>query len=312
MDAPSLKLRDIFIDPASQNAQLNRDVCNTPLSLRSFLHFLLERSRKLSGLRLYVLLFFFPFSLLAQNAQLPYLSEAPIIDGNLHEWQDSAFHDGLWDLARVAQAPWYNPKRNRLTQHSELDSLHQDLQARYYMAWDDSSLYLGAIVHDNFNDVSESRHAPKRWYYKDAISFFIEAPLDTIDETFSAGNHGFSFVIDTTFPDYGAWWRRGDPDTTFLETPLPTQAVEYKIRFTNATTYILEARIDMRQTFATSDPLWRSPQEGDQYSFMIVHCDPDGGEYGGHLLIHGKGDPDQSWTPIQLVRDLPSLLRKPK
>ncbi|MEL7534869.1 MAG: sugar-binding protein [Bacteroidota bacterium] len=301
-----MRFSDFFSFPASQNACLLpiSAFCvpfrteNTPFSFLTFC--------------LGILFVCCVPSLLAQNAQLPYLSVPPVIDGNLHEWKDSAYHDGLWDLQRVAQTSWYEPKRNRLTKHSVLDLLNHDLQARYYFAWDDSSLYIGAIVYDNFNDIAESRHAPKRWYYKDAIAFFIEAPLDTIDETFGAGNHGFAFVIDTTYPDYGAWWRRGNPDTTFLETPLPEEAVEYKIRFTQAASYVLEARIDMRQTFATSDPTWRSPQEGDSYSLMIVHCDPDGGEYGGHLLIHGKGDPDQSWMPIQLVRDIPPLLRKPK
>lgn len=264
--------------------------------------------------RLLLPFFVFVLPLLSngQELQLPYLSSPPVIDGNLHEWQDSALHDGLWDLFRVQQTDWYQPGRNRLTQHREDDRLTEDLQARYYLAWDDTSLYLGAIVNDNFNDVSESRHAPKRWYYKDAIAFFIEAPMDTISETFQAGNHGFAFVIDTTYPDYGAWWRRGAPDTSFLESPLPAEACEYVVRFANASTYILEARLDMRQLMPPSDPAWRSPKEGDYYSLMIVHCDPDGGEYGGHLLIHGKGDPDKSWTPMRLVRDLPPLLRKPK
>ncbi len=301
-----MRLRVFVLSPASQNAYISR----ISVFCRSFRTEYPPISFLTFGLGI---LFFSSFSsLLAQNAQLPYLSEPPVIDGNLYEWKDSAYHDGMWDLQRVSQSPWYDPKRNRLTKHSVLDLINHDLQARYYLAWDDSSLYLGAIVYDNFNDVSESRHAPKRWYYKDAIAFFMEAPLDTVDETFGAGNHGFAFVIDTTYPDYGAWWRRGDPDTSFLESPLPQEAVEYKIRFTNVYSYTLEARIDMRQTFATSDPAWRSPQEGDYYSLMIVHCDPDGGEYGGHLLIHGKGDPDRTWMPIQLVRDLAPLLRKPK
>jgi len=49
----------------------------------------------------------------------------------------------------------------------------EDLQARYYTAWDDKYLYLGAEVKDNVNDVTDPQHEPKRWYYKDAICWFI-------------------------------------------------------------------------------------------------------------------------------------------
>ncbi len=245
---------------------------------------------------------------------VPRLVTPPIIDGDLSEWADRAFTDGLWDLERLQHAPWYHPGRNRLANHGETASLTKDLSARYYMAWDSLYLYLGAAVHDNKNDVTESRHAPKRWYYKDAIAWFIEAPLDTVNEVFGEGDHGFAFVIDTTRPDYGAWWRHGTADTTFLEEPLAPEAVEYVIRMNpwgeSPADYMLEARIDMAKTFGQGDPAWHPPKIGDQYAMMIVHCDPDGGEYGGHLLIHGQGDPDSSWTPVQLVAEKEPIQRK--
>ena len=236
---------------------------------------------------------------LAPSIKIPKLSQAPIIDGNLDDWKSQAFTDGLWDMERVRTTPWYQSKKNRLTDHGDEPSETEDLNARYYMAWDAQFLYLGADVTDNKNDVSESKHAPKRWYYKDAIAWFIEAPRDTLTEVFQQGNHGFAFVIDTTRPDYGVWWRHGDAETQFIEEALPAEAYEFALKMTPKG-YLLEAKIDMTQTFKPGDPAWKSPQEGDEYGLMIVHCDPDGGEYGGHMLIYGKNDTDKTWSTVVL------------
>lgn len=247
---------------------------------------------------------------------IPYTTAAIQIDGTLDEWKQTAFCDGWWDLDRLRYASWYDPKRNRLADHGEENTAADDLAARYYIAWSDSFLYLGAEVRDNVNDVSESRHAPKRWYYKDAVTFFIEAPLDTVNETFAGGDHGFAFVIDSTRPDYGAWWRHGTADSSFIEEALPAHAGEYAIRFDpwgrSPADYVLEARIALDETFAEGDPAWTAPKTGDRYRLMIVHCDPDGGEYGGHLLIYGKGDPDESWTEVRLSGELEKMVRKEK
>ncbi len=256
----------------------------------------------------------FPLSIFSQSFSVPRLSQSPSIDGDLQDWKEQAFTDGLWDIFRVRTSPWYAPSRNRLTDHGNEPSPEQDLNARYYLAWEDSCLYFGAEVHDNYNDVLDPRHAPKRWYYKDAIAFFLEIPQDTLSESFGAGDHGFAFVIDSTYPDYGAWWRRGTPDTNFLETPLPSTAVQYKLRFNpwgqSPADYILEARISLSPLLHPSDPIAHLPRVGDQYGFMIVHCDPDGGAYGGHLLLYGQGDDDVSWSTIQLVDSLPTIQRK--
>jgi len=247
---------------------------------------------------------------------IPYLAHAPVIDGDLNEWKDVAHSDGVWDLRRVSQSSWYDPQKNRLTDQDEDVSIEDDLSARYYIAWDDTFLYLGAEVRDNVNDVVESRHEPKRWYYKDAIAWFIEAPADDIDETFGEGDHAFAFVIDTSMPDYGAWWRHGTRDTSYLEQLLPAGTFSYLIRMnpwgTGPADYVLEARIDMHALFPLSDPNWRPPQIGYEYRIMIVHCDPDGGEYGGHLLIYGSGDNDMSWSKMILSESVKPLKRKQK
>ncbi|NCG30064.1 MAG: hypothetical protein GWP27_06295 [Bacteroidetes bacterium] len=238
--------------------------------------------------------------------ELPYLYDAPIIDGNLDEWKESAFSDGAWNIDRVKRSSWYNPKRNRLTVEENEDPEGIDLEATYYMAWDQNYIYLGAEVIDNIYDVEESKHEPKRWYYKDAIAWFMEAPADTISEKFGEGDHAFAFVLDTLRPDYGAWWRHGTSDQSYIEEPLSENACQYEIAIEKDPDgllhYKLEARISLSWSLARN-PNFRLPTPWDTCRMMIVHCDPDGGEYGGHMLIYGEGDDDNSWHRFKYGRN---------
>ncbi|MDX2246337.1 MAG: sugar-binding protein [Bacteroidia bacterium] len=236
---------------------------------------------------------------------IPFLSTTPVIDGNPDEWKHHAFHDGEWDIFRVSHTVWYESSRNRLTQHVSKDLLENDLSTRYYIAWDSAYLYLAAEVNDNFNDIFPHKPEPYRWYYKDAIAWFVESPADDISETFGEGDHSFCFVADPAKPANGAWWRHGNADTTYIEEPLPEEAVDYAIRRgegfpEKSGNYTLEARINLALTFGKNNPDWQPPKVGDPWRMMIVHCDPDGGDYGGHLLIYGRGDDDQTWTPAVL------------
>ncbi|MCZ2150569.1 MAG: hypothetical protein LC126_22700 [Bryobacterales bacterium] len=246
---------------------------------------------------------------------VPRLLHAPVIDGSLMEWRDMAFTDGVWDMPRIRQAPWYDPARNRLTDHGGEPPIEDDLQARYYMAWDDHYLYLGAEVKDNANDVTDPRHEPKRWYYKDAVCWFLEAPRLPASKSFGEGDNAFCFVIDARKPPYGAWWRHGAPGKTYIEQPLPKQAVDYALRMnpwnTGRGDFILEARVAMAPTFGASSTQWHAPRIGDVYGVEIVHTDPDGGDYGGHFLIYGRGDDDSTWGRMELAAPLAPLQRKP-
>lgn len=247
---------------------------------------------------------------------LPQLESAPTIDGQLDEWKSLAHHDGLWDIFRLQASPWYDASRNRLTDHGEHASLVGDLSARYYTAWDKDYLYLGAEVWDNRNDTIPSKPGAHRWYYKDAIAWFIEAPGDENNEAFGQGDNAFCFTADPTNPPNGAWWRHGTPDTTFIEEPIPENSVDYVIRMNpwdrSEGDYILEARIHLASTMMVSDPSWKAPEIGHLYRMMIVHCDPDGGAYGGHFLIYGEGDADQSWTSVRLIGPKGTPQRKVK
>ncbi len=244
------------------------------------------------------------------NAQdvlfVPFLPVTPVIDGDLAEWRDLAFSDGIWDIARIRHQPWYEEgRRNRLTDHGNEPHPEDDLSARYMIAWDSTFLYFGAEVRDNVNDVDDPDPADHRWFFKDSICWFIEAPRDDAPEWFGQGDNAFCFVIDDRYPPYGAWWRHGSRTETYVEEPIPPDAVTYRIRMnpwgTGPADFILEARVEMAPVFAVSDPRWTPPQAGDEFGLEIVHCDPDGGAYGGHFMIYGTGDDDSTWGRMILT-----------
>jgi len=246
--------------------------------------------------------------------RVPRLEQPATIDGDLSEWKYHAFTDGLWDIARLRQAPWYDPAINRLTRHGNESSIEEDLAARYFIAWDERFLYLGAEVKDNVNDVSDPAHEPKRWYFKDAICWFIEAPRTAAAKKFGEADNAFCFLIDVSKPAYGAWWRHGGGGKTYIEEPIPPDAVQYSIRMDpqkrGTGDFILEARIAMAPTLGASSPQWHAPRAGDVYGLEIVHTDPDGGGYGGHMLIYGRGDDDSTWGRMELTGPLQPIERK--
>ncbi|MFN0103490.1 MAG: sugar-binding protein [Bryobacteraceae bacterium] len=242
--------------------------------------------------------------------RVPRLERAVTMDGDISEWKEYAFSDGVWDLERLRHSPWYDPAINRLTVHG--DERGTDLEARYYIAWDETYLYLGADVTDNVNDVSDPAHEAKRWYYKDAICWFIEAPRKATGKKFGVGDNAFCFVIDAARPDYGAWWRHGAPGKTYVEEPLPKDAMRYAIRRGANGDFVLEARVAMAPTLGVSGPDWRAPRVGDVYGLEIVHTDPDGGDYGGHFLIHGRGDDDSTWGRMELTGPQAVIERRTK
>ena len=249
---------------------------------------------------------------------VPYLADAPVIDGDLGEWKDAAHHDGVWDIHRLRHTSWFDGgARNRLTDQADPEPPPEDdLRARYYLAWDDAYLYFGAEVHDNVNDVDDPAHAPRRWMFKDAVCWFIEAPRDAAPERFGRGDNAFCFVADAAMPDYGAWWRYGTPTERYLEAPLSDDAATYALRFdpwgSGAADFVLEARVRMDAVFPTSEPRWTPPAAGDEYGLMIVHTDPDGGGYGGHFMVYGDGDDDSTWGRIILVGEQDPIERRPE
>jgi hypothetical protein len=254
----------------------------------------------------------------SQDSRLPVprLVQPPVIDGNLAEWRNLAFSDGVWTIDRLRQSPWYDPKINRLTLHPGEQEGDLDLEATYYLAWDSQYLYLGAEAKDNVNDVTDPQPEDQRWYYKDAVCWFIEGPWDTISEQFGRGDNAFCFVIDATRPSYAAWWRHGTATARYVEEPLPPAAVDYQITMNpwgrSPADFALEARVRLADTVGVSDPSWRPPKVEDAYGLEIVHTDPDGGDYGGHFLIYGRGDDDATWGKVVLTAEKTGTAAAPR
>ena len=262
------------------------------------------------------------------NLNVPFLQQTPTIDGDLSEWKDYAHNDGVWDMRRIAATSFYTldrGARNRLTMHGQEGHLSDDLSARYYIAWDDENFYFGAEVRDNFNDVEdpvvrEEFDGPvlydSRWYFKDAICWFMEGPRDAANELFGQGDNAFCFTASPEQVAKNAWWRHGAPKQNYIEEPIPAESVDWSVRMNpwgrSTGDFILEARVAMAATFAQSDPRWRPPQVGDEYGLEIVHTDPDGGAYGGHFMIYGNGDDDNTWGRMILTGPSEPIGRKSK
>ena len=147
--------------------------------------------------------------------EIPELLQTPTIDGDLSDWKEKAYNNGTWDLERIKKSSWYDPKRNRLNVDEGEDPAHIDLSSRYYMAWDDRYLYFGAEVTDNVNDVTESKHQLKRWYYKDAIAWFIEAPRDNKP----AGRSSSAKSLCSCARAHRCWLRRAKASWSSRVTP---------------------------------------------------------------------------------------------
>jgi len=245
----------------------------------------------------------------------PLLTVTPVIDGDLSEWRDLAHNDGVWDINRIKNSSFYQfdrGNRNRLTNHGENSSLEEDLQARYFIAWDHTYLYLGAEVHDNVRDIDDPDPAPKRWYFRDAICWFMEAPRDRASEFFGQGDNAFCFTASTKKVEHYAWWRHGNSRETYIEEPLPLTESSYMVIDRpewGAGGFALEAKVSFSETFKVSDPRWTPPSIGDEYSIEIVHTDPDGGDYGGHFMIYGNGDNDNTWAPLILSGPSSEIIR---
>ena len=126
----------------------------------------------------------------------------PAIDADLSDWPDA-----LWlDLTPVPphEARGYSRLRDDGREGFAIAETTADLSARFTLAWSDTTFYLTTDVTDNIHDVNGgSNHY---WFFKDAVTLFLESPLD--DGTgWIECDHTFVFVADPTYPHGGMWWR---------------------------------------------------------------------------------------------------------
>ena len=83
-------------------------------------------------------------------------------------------------------------------------------------------------------------------------------------------------------------------------------SVDYAIRMNpwsrSPGDFILEAGSRWRRRWGRAARAGTRRESGDVYGLEIVHTDPDGGDYGGHFLIYGRGDDDSTWGRMDADR----------
>lgn len=241
--------------------------------------------------------------------------EVPVkIDGDLSEWKTLSFTDGVWDIFRVSKCSWFC-ERNRLTRQNPDDMLLDDLSARYYTGWDEKYMYFGAEVKDNFNDVNSPPGLRHKMCFMDAVAWYLEMPADDKNEKFDPEINCLWFIADADKPEHGAFWRHSiKGKESYIFEPMPENAVEYEVTMNpwnrSKADYIIEGKVEMAKIFKANGLDFKTPKTGDIYRMMIVHTDPDGGDYGGHLLIYGSGDKENTWGKFILSEKAKPIQRK--
>jgi len=179
-----------------------------------------------------------------------------------------------------------------------------DLSGEFALQWDDAWIYLAARVYDNVRDIDGG--ASEQWWVKDSVSLYLDVPLDGDGYPYIPGDHVFSFVADTTYPDHGRWWRRGEP-SGHQEGPAPPET-QLAVRPGEWGDYTLEAAIPM-SALTRFTPDWQPPFANRKLGFHFFMTDPDGGPdvfggqvgYGeawGHWKIR---DDDANWSTLHLL-----------
>lgn len=221
-------------------------------------------------------------------------AKPPIIDAEFADWEGA-----LWlELAPVSphEARGYSRLRDDGGEPPGTARTAADLSGTFSLAWDDEAIYLAARITDNVHDIEGGKHS--QWYFKDAISLFLDIPLDGDGPGWVEGDHAFSFVADPAYPPYGKWWRRGER-AGHLESPAPADT-RMAVRLI-AEGYALEASVPMA-TLTRITPSWQRPYATRTIGFALVVTDPDGGErpFGGQLIYGGSHDDDGGWTRLRL------------
>ena len=78
-----------------------------------------------------------------------------------------------------------------------------DLSAEFSLAYNHTAFYLAARVTVNVYDIDGGEE--HQWYFKDAITLFLDIPSDGDGPGWIEGDHAFAFITDGSM-----WWRRGD------------------------------------------------------------------------------------------------------
>lgn len=245
---------------------------------------------------------------LGPEIDVPELLETVLIDGDLSEWEDFAWTDGTWDLARV-QAQAYTTSSSTL-----LDSggeppgtpfTAEDLSAEYFLAWHAIGMFFGVRAVDNVHDISSPSGSPAEWQQRDSVAFAFDSRHDGDGNRYRDGDHIFVFVADPSGRSGSVWWRLGESSGAQELTLSRSAAVAVRFDPDDQRSYVIEALVPFTDTFNLTDPAF-FPRAGVRVGFSLIHSDSDGGQFdfGGQWQLYGVGSDDGRWGDYILTETL--------
>jgi hypothetical protein len=237
----------------------------------------------------------------AVTVEAPMLSFKPTIDGDLSDWEDFAWTDGVWDLQRLQQQPYFTACSGIFDSGVEPEGTPMtaaDLSGEYFHAWDMDGIYLGVKTTDNVHDTVTSIDDANDWWLKDSCAWYFDVPHDGDGVPYIQGDHVIDFVADDTYPSNGKKWDHGDADGHQRGADLP-DTVQYAVAIdaVSGTSYVIEAFVPFAETLIAVNPEFQPAVGLTIGGGMIVHTDADLGEedFGGQFCLNSTGDDDGEW-----------------
>ena len=248
------------------------------------------------------------------EGDVPKLLFKPTIDGDISEWEEFAFTDGVWDIDRITGQPWFSTATGLLdavndqtNESNEPDGSAlgpDDLTTQYWLAWDDEGMWGGVRAQDNVHDVGASNLLPSRWPWRDACSWFVDVMHEGFAEPNVIGHHIWSFVAEYPQREGTHWWRHGEADVENLEVAAPPNVASMaRVGGGNFDAdYEIEMFMPWDNMIALSPNF--NPSEGWVIGIVVVSTDPDGTtpdggdiqDWGGQYVLWGSGAENGDFT----------------
>jgi hypothetical protein len=237
----------------------------------------------------------------ATTIEAPMLSFKPDIDGDLSDWEDLAFTDGIWDIQRLQQQPYFGACSGIFDSGEEPEGTPEtaaDLSGEYFEAWDMDGIYLGVKTTDNVHDVTSSTGSSNDWWIKDTCAWYFDVLHDGDGVPYLVGDTTLSFIADDTYPVEGKAWDHGSADGFMQGDILPDDVIyAVSIDAVTGTNYVIEAFVPFASTLQAIGAEFQPAVGLTVGGGMIVHTDADGGDqdFGGQFCINSTGDDDGEW-----------------
>jgi serine phosphatase RsbU (regulator of sigma subunit)/ligand-binding sensor domain-containing protein len=229
----------------------------------------------------------------------------PQIDGDISDWSQVEWIRLAQDAPNMPPeiSPWSGLGNDGATEPTGTAGTDADLSGSFALRWNEEWIYLAAQITDNVHDVLGGDR--EQWFLRDGISLYLDVPLDGDGIDCIQGDHSFSFVADSTYPDSGKWWRNGE-----IVGEIAPPETKLAVELDETGNYVLEAGIPM-SALMESTPQWRPPFGDRMVGFMVIVTDADGkggNPFGGQLVYGGIDDNDANWA---ILRFRPSKKARP-